>query len=97
MPADPASNRLSGDAKDALNSTQAATLQACPKHRLFVDFPGGWLWREHPVGATILAMVLSSPTAIGSIFDTICTSTDTTFKCLRFLNHVLYHISSLTI
>lgn len=96
MRADPASNRLSSDVKDALNSTQTATLQASPEHSSFVDFRIGWLWREHPIGATILAMVLSCSTAVRSIFDTRCTSTDTTFKRFRFLNHVLYHISSLT-
>jgi hypothetical protein len=41
MRADPANNRLSGDVKDTLNSTQAATLQASPEYHLLVDFPIG--------------------------------------------------------
>src|SRR2546430_15479902 len=32
-------------------------------------------------------MVLSIPATIGSIFDNICTSTDTADVCHRFLNH----------
>src|SRR5512135_1644199 len=51
--ADPADNRLSGDVKDALTSTQTATLQAGPEHRLVVAFRIGWLWLENAIGATV--------------------------------------------
>lgn len=97
MRADPANNCLSGDIKDALNSTQTATLQASPEHRLFVGFRISWLWREHPIRATVLAMVLGCSTTVRAIFDTVCTVTDTTFKRLCFLNHALYCLPSLTI
>jgi len=96
MRVDPANNCLSGDVKDALNSTQTATLQASPEHHLFVNFRIGRFWREHPIGATILAMVLSCSTTVRSIFDNVCAFTDTTFKRLRFLNHAFYCIPSLT-
>lgn len=93
---DPPSNRLSGEIKDALNSAHAAALQAAPQHRLLVGFPRGGLWLENSIGATVLAMVLPISTTIGSLFDDICTFTDTADVRHGFLKRpiVPHHLPS---
>jgi hypothetical protein len=56
-----------------------------------------WLWFENAIGATVLTMVLSISTMIGSIFDDLCPVTDTAGVRHRFLNHDPDYNSSLTI
>jgi hypothetical protein len=94
--ADPSSTCLASDVEDALNSTQPATFQAGPSHRLFVRIPIRLLWFQDPVRTTILPMVLSRSTTVRPISDAMCPSTDATVERHRFLNHALYHSSSLT-
>ena len=61
-----------------------------------LGLPIGLLWLEHARRATVLAMVLSIPTTIGSFFDDLYPLTDTAEVCHRFLNHDPNSTSSLT-
>ena len=89
MGAEPPRNGLPRNGKATCNSTQATTLKARPQHGLLLGCRIGWLWREHPLGATILAMGLSCSTTVRSISDTMCTFPDATFERHCFLYHTL--------
>jgi hypothetical protein len=47
------------------------------------------LWLEHAIRTTVLAMIVSIATTIGSIFDDLCPLTDTADVRRYFLNHAL--------
>jgi len=83
---EPARTRLPRHGKEACHPTQAPALSANPQHAVVLGLPRGWLWLAHARRATVLAMVLSIPTTIGSLFDDLCPRTDTAEGCHRFLN-----------
>jgi hypothetical protein len=93
---EPPRNGLPRNGKDPGHSTQATTFQASPQHGVLLGFRIRLLWLENPIGTTVLAMVLSIPTTIGSIFDDMCTLTDTADVRHCFLNHDPNSTSSLT-
>jgi hypothetical protein len=93
---EPARNGLPRHGKDACHSTQATTLQASPQHGVLLGFRIRLLWLENAIRATVLAMVLSIPTTMGSIFDDVCPFTDTADVRHCFLNHDANSNSSLT-
>ena len=70
---EPARTRLPRHGKEACHPTQAPALSANPQHGVVLGLPRGWLWLEHARRATVLAMVLSIPTPIGSLFGLILT------------------------
>ncbi len=86
---EPPRNRLPCHGKDLRNSTQTATLQTSPQHALLLRFRICLLWLEHAIRTTVLAMILSIATTIGSIFDDMSTLTDTADVRRYFLNHAL--------
>ncbi len=94
---EPLRNRLPRNDKDPCNSTQTATLQTSPQHGLLLRFRIRLLWLEHAICTTVLAMVVSISATIGSIFDNMCTLTDTADMRRCFLNHDPDYNSSLTI
>ena len=69
---EPARTRLPRHGKEACHPTQAPALSASPQHGVVLGLPRGWLWLAHARRATVLAMVLSLPTPIGSLFDDLC-------------------------
>src|SRR5258708_6524273 len=86
---EPPRNRLPCDGKDPCNSTQTAPLQASPQHDVLLRFPRGLLWLEHAIRTTVLTLIVSIATTIGSIFDDLCPLTDTADVRRYFLNHAL--------
>ena len=67
-----------------------------PQHGVVLGFRIRLLWLENAIRATVLAMVLSIPTTMGSIFDDVCPFTDTADVRHCFLNHDANYNSSLT-
>jgi len=89
MLSQPPRNRLPCHGKDPCHSTQTATLETSSQHALLLRFRIYLRWLEHAIRTTVLAMVLSVSTAIGSIFDNMGTLTDTADVRCCFLNHAL--------
>ena len=67
-----------------------------PQHGVLLGFRIRLLWLENAIRATVLAMVLSIPTTMGSIFDYVCPFTDTADVRHCFLNRDANCSSSLT-
>ena len=96
MHGEPPRNSLPSNSKDPGHSTETTSLQASPQHGILLGFRIRLFWRENAIGATVLAMVLSILTTIGSLFDDIYTLAGTAGVRHRFLNHDPNYTSSLT-